>query len=172
MEIDGHKAYTRAFGAGFFLVVEAKAGASGSPPDTRTLVSLTDTTIRPDVQFLANHNWGDGSTEICDRGPAPLAIGGIPGFNPPDFNSSQAVTDALNDMGCRLDDNTPAPCTLNDRDVPSFVKVGQSTAQVCSATVVGGELVLPLGDTLIAVQWRDRAGNIGRPAYIVIRVTH
>jgi hypothetical protein len=166
----GNLVYTRLFGSGFFLVVEAKAGISNSPPDTRTLSSITDTTIRPDVQVLANRNMGNGSAEVCDRGPAPLTIGGVPGFNPPDFNSSQAVTDALNDFGCRLDDNTTAPCSLSSRDIPQFVKPGVSTTQVCSSTVFGTELSLPLGDTLLTVQWRDRNGNIGHPARFVIRV--
>jgi len=126
------------------------------------------------VQILANRNLGNGSKAICDKGPAPSLIGGVPGFNPPDFSPAdptayQAVTDALNDLGCRLDDNTVAPCSLNNLGVPAFV-ASDTTTQVCSATVFGVELELPPGDTLITVQWTDRNGNIGHPARIVIRV--
>jgi hypothetical protein len=168
---EGNPIYTRLFGAGFFLVIEAKAGVSNSPPDTRNFYSPSDPTVRPDVQIIFNRALGDGSSEVCDKGPAPLAIGGVPGFNPPSFDpTSQVITDALNDISCRLNDNTVAPCTLDSRDRAAFAGSG-STSQVCSDTVVGVEVHFPLGDTLVTAQWRDRAGNIGRQAKMVIRVT-
>jgi hypothetical protein len=122
------------------------------------------------VQILANRNLGNGSAEVCDRGPAPLAIGGVPGFPTLDFNpNSQAVTDALNDLSCRLSDNTTAPCTLNSRGIPAFY-APDTTVQVCSDTVLGVEMHFGQGDTVLVAQWRDRNGNIGRTKEIVIRV--
>jgi hypothetical protein len=168
---EGRPIFTRLFGAGFFLVVESKAGDSNSPPDTRNFYTPSDPASRPDVQILASNDLGNGSSEVCDKGPFPFPIGGVPGFPQPDFDpGSQTVTDALNDIGCRLNDNTTAPCSLNDREIAAFVKPGISTTQVCSDTVVGNELHFPQGDTVVTVQWRDRAGNIGRPYSIVIRV--
>ncbi len=168
----GNPVYTRLFGAGFFLFVEAKAGASGSPPDTRTLASISDPSMRPDVQIIFSRNLGNGSADVCDKGPAPALIGGVPGIDPPSFdNPSQIITDALNDIGCRLDDNTTAPCTLNSRDVPAFYVAG-STSQICTAGVIGSEIAFPPGDTTITVQWLDRNGNVGQQRRLVIRVNH
>jgi hypothetical protein len=175
----GRPVYTRVFGAGFFIVVEAKPGSSGRQPGT--LMSNSDPTnpaARPDLQILANKNLGNGSPDICDTGPLPNAkLGGVPGFNPPDFDpTSQAVADALNDFGCRFDihvdsaDAVNGPCTLNARGIPAFVKRGESTLQYCTRSVVGVELHFLKGDTLLTVQVRDSSGNIGFPQTIVLRV--
>ena len=161
--------FTRLFGAGFIIVIEGRAGISGRPPGT--LLTVSDPASRPDVQILASHNLGNGSAAVCDSGPAPdFPIGGVPGFDPPNFDDpSQTVTDALNDLACRLADNTALPCTSNSRDIPDFVS-DDGTTQVCSATVVGTELEFPPGDTLLVAQWRDNLGNIGHQVKIVVRI--
>jgi len=79
------------------------------------------------------------------------------------------VTDALNDFGCRFDNNTFAPCTLNANDNYAFVGRG-TTTQFCTRTVVGHEMQFPPGDTLLTVRWIDTGGNIGLPARLVVRV--
>ncbi len=166
----GRPIFIRSVGAGFFLVIEAKPGTSNSPPDTRTLFNVSDPTVWPDVQILASRPLGNGSSEVCDKGPAPLPIGGVPGFPSLVFDpTSEAIARALNDFGCRLSDNTLFPCTLDALERPAFVR-SDSTVQVCTDTVIGNEMRFPRGDTILAVQWRDRAGNLGRPAYIVVRV--
>lgn len=160
----------RSVGAGFFLYVEAKPGTSGSPPDTRNFYDSSNPTARPDVQILASRPLGNGSTVVCDKGPAPFPLGGVPGVPSLVFDpNSQQVTDALNDFACRLGDNTLFPCTLDALERPAFVS-NDSTVQVCTQTVIGTEMLFPQGDTILAVQWRDRAGNLGRASYIVIRV--
>ncbi len=170
IDSEGVPIYRRQFGAGFFLVIEAKAGLSGSPPDTRHFYTPSEPGSRPDVQILFSRALGNGSLEVCDKGPPPLSLGGVPGFASLTFDpESAAITDALNDIGCRLNDNTTAPCTLDARERPVFVGKN-STTQVCSDTVIGIELRFPAGETKVAVQWRDRAGNIGRQATIIIQV--
>lgn len=162
--------YLRPGGAGFFLVIEAKPGKSGSPPGVKT--SNGDDKNPPDLQIEANNNLGNGSTLICDVGPAPgQPLGGVPGIDPPSFDfSSPAVVAALNDFGCRFDIHTPDfPCTNNARDNPAYVR-SDSTLQYCTMSVLGHELDFPSGDTLLTVQVRDAAGNIGFPQRLVVRV--
>lgn len=167
----GNPVYVRTGGAGFFLVVEVKPGKSGRPPGNTT--SNGDSKNPPDLQIEAANNLGNGSTAICDVGPAPnQPLGGVPGINPPSFDfSSEQVVAALNDLGCRFDVHTSDfPCTLSDRGNPSFVHPGSSTLQYCTTSVLGNELHFPPGDTLVTVQVRDDRGNIGFPQRLVIRV--
>jgi hypothetical protein len=156
-------------GAQFFIVVEAKPGSSGASPGVKQVGA--DAASRPDLQILANRDLGNGSAAVCDVGPTPdFPIGGVPGFNPPNFDDpSQSVTDALNDFGCRFDNNTFLPCTLNANDIYAFVAPG-TTTQFCTRTVVGHEMQFPSGDTLLTVRWRDTSGNIGLPARLVVHV--
>ena len=156
-------------GADFFIVVESKAGTSHRPPGT--LLSNSDPNdpgARPDLQIMPNRDMGNGSAAVCDT-TAPL-IGGVPGINPPTFDiTSQTVANVLNDLACRFDNNTTSPCTLTSRENFGFVAPDTST-QFCTAGVVGHELLLPSGDTLLTVQWRDTGGNIGLPRHLVVRV--
>jgi len=165
--------YERDFGAGFIIVVEARAGSSGRAPGVKTLNSdPTDPSARPDIQIETDRDLGNGSATICDIGPAPnQPIGGIPGINPPSFDpASQRVADVLNDFGCRFDSHTASdPCTLSDTDIPQFV-ASDSTIQFCTAGVFGHETEYPSGDTLVTVQWRDTSGNLSLPRQIIVRV--
>jgi hypothetical protein len=167
----GNPVYLRPGGAGFFFVVEVKPGKSGRPPGSST--SNGDSQNPPDLQIEATNNLGNGSTAICDVGPAPnQPLGGVPGIDPPSFDfSSPQVVAALNDLGCRFDIHTSDfPCTLSGRGNPSFVHPGVSTLQYCTMSVLGNELHFPRGDTLVTVQVRDDRGNIGFPQRLVIRV--
>lgn len=168
----GNPVYVRPTGAGFFLIVEVRPGKSGRAPGGVT--SNGNDTTPPDLQIEATNNLGNGSTLICDMGPEPtLPLGGVPGINPPSFDfSSKQVVAALNDFGCRFDTHTDQfPCTLNANGNPSFVHPGISSLQYCTISVLGNELEFPPHtDTLVTVQVRDNAGNIGFPQRLVIRV--
>ena len=155
-------------GTGFFIVAEAKAGGSGSSPGTHLSASGSN---RPDLQLLANRNLGDGSTLVCDTGPAPgFPLGGVPGFTDPNFDpDSQEMTDAMNDLGCRMANNTQDPCTKDDDDNEVFYGDG-TTVQSCLGTVLSVPLRFPVGDTRMSAQWRDGSGNIGFPASFIVRV--
>jgi hypothetical protein len=171
-DAQGNPIYERAIGAGFFIVVESKSGTDHRLPGVTLLNSNpTDPSARPDLQIMPNRNLGNGSTAVCDVGPAPdFPIGGVPGINPPTFDiTSQTVANVLNDIACRFDNNTTSPCTLTARDIPGYVASDTST-QFCTAGVVGNEVRFPSGDTLLTVQWRDSGGNIGLPRRIVVRV--
>jgi hypothetical protein len=169
----GNPVYTRPIGFGFFIVIEARAGTSGAlPKPIFSNSNASDPTARPDIQLEANQALGNGSWAVCDLGPVPTPLGGVPPINPPSFDpTSQFIANALNDFGCRLADNTTAPCTKIDDSGNNKYVEANSTGQYCTNTVVGAELAFPPGDTLLTVQLRDYpAGNIGYPASLVVRV--
>jgi hypothetical protein len=172
-DLFGRPVYVRVTGAGFFIVVEARPGSSGRPPGAITSNSNpSDPSARPDLQILADHDLGNGSPAICDTGPVPNSpIGGVPGFDPPDFDPmSQAVADALNDLGCRFAvHNDQSPCTYNEDNNPAFLRA-ETTLQYCTIGVLGNELHFPEGDTVLTVQLRDDRGNFSFPRSIVVRV--
>jgi len=156
-------------GSGFFLVIEARAGTNGVSPGTVAFSSQDGT--RPDLQILASRDLGFGSglgsTAVCDI--APPEVGGVPGFDPPVFDPSQDVTDALNDLGCRFVNNSLDPCIIGTNGIETFAD-RSSTAQFCTDGAISRHLQFPRGDTLLVAQWRDFNGTIGNPVRIVIRV--
>jgi hypothetical protein len=178
-DAQGHPVYTRPVGFGFFIVIEAKKGTSGLLP--QPMFQNSNPSEFPDIQIEANHDLGTGdgrgSPAVCDNGPLPAPLGGVPGIDPPSFDQTLFIANALNDFGCRFADNTLAPCTkVDDSGINKFVMQGISAAQYCTNTVVGAELAFPSGDTLLTVQLRDYNPtttahlNTGDPVSIVIRV--
>jgi hypothetical protein len=156
------------------LVVEATTGTSHIPPATNMPSGPDD---RGDLQVLVGSDIGDGSSAKCDMGPPPTPFGGVPGINPPDFRPGQDVTDAIQDMECRfeLHSTSANACTRNPKGGDfSYISCaaaqntcGQYT-QFCFQVPVTAEF--QTGDTPVAIQWRDQAGNIGPKKEILIRV--
>jgi hypothetical protein len=170
-DVQGHDVYVRTVGSGFIVVVEAQPGTGRKRVGSATFESdPSDPTVRPDLQILASRPLGNGSLVICDRGPAPAPLGGVPA-SLLDFGPSQPVADSMNDLACRFDTHESGgdSCTLGVLGVPAFRGMG-TTEQFCTAPVVGREISFPNGDTLISVQVRDILGNIGDRRTIVIRV--
>jgi len=149
-------------GSGFQLVVEARTGSSGFAPGLATFRSAPrDPTRRPDIQMESNRALGDGSRAVCD--------GGVPAVNPPDFSTTQLVADALNDLGCHFAVAT-APdwaCTLDRFGNYDFIGSG-TEVQFC--LTVSASLAFPLDDTLLTVQLRDTAGNIGLRQQMLLQI--
>jgi hypothetical protein len=86
---------------GFSLVVEGRPGGANSPIGTSTFDwNAADPTVLPYLLIEASRPLGDGSPAVCDD--APPALGGVPAVNPPNFSSTQAVADAINDFACRF----------------------------------------------------------------------
>jgi hypothetical protein len=175
-DAQGNPVYNSIAGGGFFIVVEARAGSSNSPPGTKSFNSnLNDPAARPDLQIEANRNLGEGSPEVCDEaGPqATQTPGGVPAVPTPNFDpQSQQIANALNDLACRFDVHTALdPCTKPNpiTEAPAF-KNPDSTVQFCTTSVVSTDWRFHSGDTLLTVQWRDQTGNIGNPARMVVRV--
>ncbi|MBI4517017.1 MAG: hypothetical protein HY699_14510 [Deltaproteobacteria bacterium] len=132
-----------------------------------------DPTVRPDLQVLVSRALGNGSTAVCDNRLPD--IGGVPAVTPPDFSPTQAVADALSDLGCRFVDGSGTSsgrdrgeaCTLLPDGDFKFVNAN-STAQFCAP--VAHAFAFPPGDTLVTVQLRDMGGNFSLPAQMIVRV--
>jgi len=127
---------------------------------------------------LVSRDIGDGSPAICDAGPPPTPFGGVPGINPPDFGPSQQVTDAIQDMECRfeLHPTSQFACTRNPSGGDfSFISCAgaQNTCsqytQFCYQVPVTAEFH-DGPPTVVGIQLRDAAGNIGPKKEIVILV--
>ncbi len=147
-------------------MIEGRRGTSNIDPGTNTLPTGGD---RGDVQVLVSNPIGNGSGAVCDAGPPPTPFGGVPG-NPPVFGSGQSITDAIVDMECRfsVQENTTVACTRDRQGDFAFLGT-QSRKQFCYQVPQTAEF--PVGDTVIAIQLRDLAGNLGPKKEIVVRVT-
>jgi hypothetical protein len=171
---DGVPIYERPVPQNFIVVLEGRRGTSNSALANCGVQDGQGSLIvcsnpRTAVQIQANRPLGDGSTAVCDV--SEPNIGGVPGIDPPDFGPSQAVTDALNDFACRMDDHPTreGACTFDELGNFDFVSP-LSERQFCSAPAVGTEIAFGSGDTRLIAQLRDGAGNIGNQAQIIIRV--
>lgn len=155
----GIPVYRSEVGAGFMLVVEAKAGASGYDPGRRVFAYVPgDKTVRPDLEIESSHDMGNGSPEVCDR--TRPHIGGMPGINPPSFAETQKIADAINDFSCRFEAfiESEGSGTLNKNGDYSFVSK-DTTTQFCM--IVARAYAFPIGKTLLSVRVRDTEGNPG-----------
>lgn len=155
----GIPTYVSAVGSGFMLVVETKPGLSGFEPARRVFAYVPgDPTTRPDLEIEATRNMGDGSLAVCDR--SRPNIGGIPGIDPPSFQETQRISDAINDLACRFETfiQSDSSCTQNKNGDYSFVNKDSMT-QFCM--IVARAWAFPVGETLLSVRVRDSEGNPG-----------
>jgi len=160
---------------GFVIVIEGRRGASSGPPGILgTMDFPVQAPTRANVQIQINRNLGDGSAEVCDRGPLPDSpIGGVPGVNPPSFANEEMITNAINDLACRFDVHmtSPTACTFDELGNFAFVNPF-TTVQFCTAPAVGSEIAFPSGDTLVTVRLSDGSGGspIGPERKLIVRV--
>ena len=133
---------------------------------------------RGDLQILLSRPIGDpqdpsgfGSTAVCDMGPPPTPFGGVPGINPPIFDGSQQVTNAVQDLECRFSVNTLASistaCTKTRFGDFGYISSATRT-QYCYQVPATG--AFQPGDTVVSAQLRDVAGNLGPHLEFVVRV--
>jgi hypothetical protein len=157
-------------GSGFQLVIEALPGTDQRPVARNTEASNGP----PDLQIQATRSLGDGSPAVCDD---TKPIGGVPGVDPPQLGNPNAIADQLNDFGCRFIDGMGAKvgrtciqsCILptnTDYQCESDQRAVQFCAQIYSA------LTFPQGDTLLTVQVRNTAGDLGPPAQLILHVVN
>jgi hypothetical protein len=150
----------------FLLVVEGARGPSNLDPGSNTMPTGSD---RGDLQVLVSQAIGNGSPQVCDRGPAPTPFGGVPGTNPTDFAPGQTVTNAIQDMACRfsIQETSQVACTRDRQGDFGYLGTG-SRKQYCYQVPVTAEF--QSGDTVVAIQLRDANLNVGPKKEIVIRV--
>lgn len=167
---DGYPTFVRP-SSGFIIYIEAAPGISGRPVGTTTFNwAANEPDVLPDLQAVVSRALGNGSTAVCDDGPEP-PIGGVPATAPPAFGGSQAVANAVNDLGCRFDarSSTTQACTRDNFGTYGFTNPA-STVQFCTSPGVGAELAFSLGDTIVTARVRDVLGQPGQPSSIAIRV--
>jgi len=172
IDAEGRQVFVQSIGQ-FLFVVEGERGPSNRNPGTDVHPSGSD---RGDLQILVSRPTGDprsrgfGSAAVCDMGPSPLPFGGVPGIDPPVFAPGTQTTSAIQDMACRFSAgaDTRSVCTRNRYGDFSFLTSSART-QYCYQVPMTG--AFQVGDTVVAVQLRDLAGNLGPPREFVIRVT-
>lgn len=171
VDAQGRRIFRRSSGS-FLLVAEAGPGTSARQPGTEglfdgnSILPITDPSGRPSVQILASRDLGNGSLAIDCR---TIPLGGVKGFPALSFDAGQDITTALRDMACRFEFATLATnaCTRDRNGNFAFIN-GTSTRQFCFQ--VPAVAALPLGDTILALQFRDTNGNLGPRQEIVVRV--
>jgi len=165
----GRPIFLRIQGSGMTLVLEARPGRR---PLNENAYDVGGSTRG--VEFLVSRPLGNGSPEVCDI--LPPTIGGVPATNPPLFSDAPAVNDAIDDLGCRVNDGTGAPRGRNDFNACTRTPVtseygfvdARSDLQFCLP--VAGPWRFPLGDTIVAARVRDSAGTVSAAREIVVRV--
>lgn len=126
------------------------------------------------VDFLVSRALGNGSPAVCDD--VPPMVGGVPGTNPPVFSDDPVEIDAINDLGCRVNDGTGAPlargqgaaCTRSQpSDEYAFV---DSASELQYCLPIAEAWSFAVGDTIVAARVRDVAGVVSATREIVVRV--
>ena len=168
---DGYPTFVRP-PSGFIIYIEARPGISGRPVGSVTFESdPTDPNVLPDLQLLVSRALGNGSLAVCDDGPSPQPIGGVPAVVPPEFGGSQVVSNAINDLACRFDARSSgAQACTRDGFLNYAFTVAESKMQFCTSPGIGSELAFPLGDTIISARVLDVVGQPGMTKNIAIRV--
>jgi len=174
---DGTPIYDRPTHFGFILVIEGRPGSSGKAMGTFGIDGNPATGgSRASVQIVSDRPLGNGSTAICDIGPPPAPVGGVPASGMASFPPDQNVTDAINDFACRFDFHSRGSqaCTLDSLRNFAFATdpalIVSQTRQYCTVPAIGRELSFPSGSTRLTLQLTDFAGNIGDRRQIVVRV--
>lgn len=167
----GRPIFERELGTGLNVVIEARSGLDGRPVGTQAF----ETVGLPDLQMLLSRPLGDGSEVVCDadsEGPS----GGVPAVDPPVFSDAQRTVDAINDLGCRVNDGTglPAARTSSDQACTRFA-TGDFTfvdprtqAQFCLP--IARAWAFPQGDTVVTARVRSVFGSVGNQQQIVVRI--
>ncbi|MEO8604694.1 MAG: hypothetical protein ABI629_19150 [bacterium] len=163
----GRPVFLRAFGSAFSLIIEGRPGINRRPVGDRAFRANG----APDLQIIVSRALGDGSAAVCDD-MAPL-FGGVPATEPLAFTAPE-VADALNDLGCRVDDGRGEPrarqadsaCTTNRDGEFAFV---DSTTQLQFCLPIAGAWPFPSGDTIVAARLVDVLGGLSGVREIVIR---
>jgi hypothetical protein len=161
----GRPVFSRPFGQGMTLIIEARPGRNGSPVGHST---YSDTGGLPDLQVLVSNPLGDGNPAVCEQDGHS---GGIPAVPSLRFVPDPATVAAINDLGCRAYDRQAKDANSACTRTPSgeFAMVNPvSAVQFCIP--IAKAWAFPLGDTVVAVRVRDDAGNLGPVREMVVRV--
>ena len=168
----GRNVFRRPLPSNFVIVAEARPGPNGFAVGQN--LPQSDEGILPDLLLQSNRALGDGSPDVCDKGPPP-DLGGVPCFYPPNFNfDSPPVRAAMIDFACRFQVHVRSDdaCTVNALGNFRFASPNPTsqTIQFCFEPAVGTEVAFVHGATLLTAWARDNQGGIGDPVQIVVDV--
>jgi hypothetical protein len=164
--------FIRRAGQGVSLVVEGRRGTSRRP---LRLDGFDEVGGLPGLQLIVSEPLGNGSEAVCDK-REPL-IGGVPATVPFDFSNAAATVDAINDLGCRVNDGAGQPIArASSIDACTRIGVGRdfdfvsvfSEAQFCLP--IARAWSFAPGDTVVAARLQDITGTVGLEREIVVRV--
>jgi len=164
----GRSVYLRTSTTGFTLYVEGRPGLSGLPVASQLFNSRpNDPSRQPDLQILSSRSLGNGSPVVCDRS-YPNG-GGVPAAESVEFEMTQTMSDALNDLSCRfkLYPEADFACTQDSTGNLLFANPA-STIQFC--VLADENIAFPTGETVLTVRLRDTAGNVGEARQLVVRI--
>jgi hypothetical protein len=168
---DGRPIFARLFGHSFSLVIEGQESVTAPLGDS----AYSPEGLLPDLQIILDREIGDGDPEVCDVDIDAGEFGGVPATDPFAFSEDQTVVDAINDLGCRVNDGTGEPvgrsilfpCTLDDFGNFAFADSGTSL-QFCLPIAKAWEF--QPGDTRVAVRVRGRDGRLSPVSEMIVRV--
>ncbi len=168
----GRSVFSRLIGHGMSLIIEATAGPGGLPVGNDAFSAIDEL---PSLQVLVSRDLGDGAPAVCDVDPDNQIFGGVPGIDPLLFSMNGAVVDAINDLGCRVNDGTgealgrdiSTPCTRDDFGNFAFVDPS-TTIQFC-LPIARAWRFAP-GETTVAARVRSVNGGTSVPEELVVRV--
>lgn len=166
IDMQGRQVFETSMGTGFLLVVEGKPGLGRAPVGAFVPAPIPNSSLRPDLQIVADHDLGDGGRDICRDD-------GVPGINPLSFDERGEVTDSMIDLACRFQPMAPTqPCTFNHFGAMSALTPGglpPGGRQFC--LFVSDSLAFQAGtETVMAARLRDTDGDVGTGREIVVRV--
>lgn len=156
-------------GSGAALVIEGREGRDGHPVGIEAYRS--DGRL-PDLQVILSNALGNGSPAVCALGMQD----GVPAISPLSFDLTPALIDAVNDLGCRVNDGagrqlgqieTELACSRRAADAPFAFVDERTDVQFCIPLARAWDF--PGGDTIVSARLRDVGGGEGIPAAIVIR---
>lgn len=154
------------------MVVEGRPGGTRADVGLSTFEPSHPTGL-PDLQIQVSRILGNGSAAVCDD--TPPTAGGVPAIDPPTFEPTQEVKNAINDLGCRFKDGNGSPrgrgrdnaCTISLEGAFGVVNP-TSLVQFCG--LVNAVVAFPEGDTLVTVRIRAVDGYVSEPARLILRV--
>src|SRR5262249_32077316 len=118
---------------------------------------------------------GNGSAAVCDD--TGTTAGGVPATDPASFELTQANINAVNDLACRFVDGTGLHQGIDRSDEACVVHLPSEESGFADPTrtiefcaLVSRVLHFPDGPTVVTARLRDRGGNVGPAAQIVIRI--
>lgn len=174
-DAQGRPIFSRPLGQGFELIVEGRPGMSRIPVGKNAFTFVAnDPLVLPDLQILVSRPLGLGTGMVCDNESG--ALGGIPAKADLAFGDDQTTANAVNDLGCRVNDGrgipqarlTPGDACTRDAKSGDFRFVDpRSTTQFCLP--IARSWAFPPGDTIVRARLRDEAGLLGETREIVVR---